>query len=44
MQAEGEYLAVDNGGHMRVNSLLVVIVAWLNAFHRRWCVDLSAVK
>ena len=29
---EGEYLAIDNGGNMRVNSLHAVTVAWLNSF------------
>ena len=31
---EGEYLAIDIGGNMRVNGLRAIIVAWLNAFQR----------
>ena len=27
---EGEYLAIDNDGNMRVNSLRSVIVVWLS--------------
>ena len=31
---DGQYLTIDSGGNMRVNSLRPVIIAWLNSFHR----------